>query len=631
MSSSCDANQNPWCVLHPHCTTDSNFEYIDKKVYTDTELNQLLAHCLDPATTAASFGDNVYLLVNKCVRQRFVISLDTAWAVVRRMNELKGEFTTIVETGWMTSVLLDLYEQNQHVLASPDVHACITYLIHVLSVDNTDDMAEQVLTNATSALVTLVSGLFCYGLTDDLESLDLPVQFDRPSNAKNLEELFDAPEFCRGLVQLLLQGACWFDKWLTRNSLFHWDLAIISLVVRNRVLRVDALCEAFEPKVLERLFDASADYSSLIIASKTRPLPWKRTVLECVSIVLTGSPTYLLGIALVDQSSGIRRFGIFIHALLKYYGTVKSVREACLATNGSPPALARAAAMLMSLSGRDHDQLSRMIRRLRHHPGVGVEEDVKEEKRPELSEHERDTIMKELIEQEEEEKRTSMASSKTSVKKKKAKKKNVKKSDGVTPQAHTAASPVSDTDDDDDACIYNRLGLNRTKTDDVPSTTVDPAPTTPVPFGQSAKKRDKNRRKIATKPVLEPIREPVREPVRETLVVVEPVREPPVVLEPVREPVREPIVVLEPIVEAVWDYSKDREWTGVSLSSSSSFDRTPGGSRFCTARWCESGTFHPFPERRVRGLMDVLRWTPLVYAHSVRRSFEKQSGVVHSF
>lgn len=623
-----DDGPSPWCVLDSHtmnvkqctcgeCDVSMLVDHIVNKTYSDEELNALVTYGTDLSTEPYVFADCVYLFVNKCIRQRIMIPLDISNAITARLAETLHEFTTLTTSYWITKVLLDLYEQNQHVLDSPNVHKCVAYLLNMYS-HSEDHEDATVVMNAISALVTLVSGMFCYGVPDhELEGLDLPVEVDRPDDAQNLECVFTDPSFCSGLVRILVYGTTMFDKWFGRNSLFHWDLAILALVAKNRVLKIPALCDAFVPKVIETLFELSADYSSLIIIAKTRPLPWKRLVLECISIVLTGSNSYLLGIALVDQTSGTRRFGVFLNALLKHYGTIEKIREACMQSNCSPPPVARAVGMLMSLSGRDHGHISRMMRRLRQQVGTSgaIAADPNPPPPPEPTPHpqapkeaitrlkvsdlERDAVFQQLIQEEEESRRRlSAASSVASSKKKKKVKKNKTQ---MNPTVHEKSDSEPDEVEDDDACIYQRLGLERVAEKEKEVVV--------LPFGPSAKKRTHRKRKpiqplqtvlktaapttVRTKPT-EP--EPIEPTKPEPTEPIEP-NEPECVSGPSLE---DPEVVLEPDI-----FSYAHEWAGPF----------------------ESGHLSFFPDRDVLHFLDVLRWTPLVYAYSTLRSFEKQVGV----
>ncbi len=650
---------SPWCVLDSHtmnikqcacgeCDVSVLVDHIANRVYSDEELNALVTYAIDPSTGPFMFADSVYLFVNKCIRQRIKIPVDTSNAITARIADTLADFSTLTTSYWITKVLLDLYEQDQHVLDSPNVHKCITYLLNVYLHAELRDEDATVVMNAISALVTLVSGMFCYGVPDhELEGLDLPVEVERPDDARNLECVFDDPAFCSGLVRILVYGTTMFDKWFGRESLFHWDLAILALVIKNRVLKVPALCNAFIPKVIETLFELSADYSSLIIIAKTRPLPWKRLVLECISIVLTGSNSYLLGIALVDQTSGTRRFGVFLNALLKHYGTVEKIREACIQSNCSPPPVARAVGMLMSLSGRDHGHISRMMRRLRQQVGTSgaIAADPnpppsapepaapapKEETLSKVSDLERDIIFQQLIQEEEESRRRSSAASSvaSSSKKKKGKKnKPQKKPTVVVESVDSEPEPAADEDVDDDACIYQRLGLERAAVQSKKEEEV-------LPFGPPAKKRTHRKRKpikplptVLETPPSPPEPETTSEPVPVVLPEPEATPEPVPVVLPEPEATSEPVPVVLPEPEATSEPSlNDPEWVEKTVHTEPQI--------FAYAHeWTgpfQSGSCPVFPDRQIAQFLDVLRWTPLVYAYSARRSFEKQVGVRHIF
>ncbi len=638
-----DGNQStPWCTLESYtkfckcgtCTPEHTRE-IAALEFTPKQIHDLYLIATNPETQPGDRADAIYLFVNKCVTQRRPISRDEAHTITSYMAQTMAFFVTPGDIYWMIKVLLDMYEHDQHILDFPVVHVLVTFALHVVTTyKDTGDL--DVLINTMSAVVTLTSGLFCYGFNDeDLQTLDLPIEIERPADAKSLECIFEMSTFCQGIVHLLLYATTMFDKWYERESLFHWDLAIIATVVKARLLRYSDLCAMFDKTVIEKLFDVSADYTSLVVLAKTRPLPWKRPVLECCSLVLTGSPSYLLGIALIDQTSGARRFGLFLHAILKHYHTIEALREAC--TNSpvvSPEPVTRAVAMLMSLSGRDHSHISRMMRRLRQHveplaqtrTEPTVVDHIIAPQQKEMTDEERNKFFEDIIREESESRKKSSTSSSTSSKKKKKKKKKGSQRKTVKAQVDCAAedeSSSSATDDDEQ------------KDDEIlPPDPVVMLHPEPLPFGSTSLKRKspRHKRRRPIKPLLQPIpeslnheREPVQEPEREPQS--EPEREPEREPEPEpeqereREPEREPQPEPEQEPEREPQSEPEREpelfkyvfqW---SKPIRVNFEHKPYG----------------FEPRTISHPMDVLRWTPLVYAYSVRRSFEQSVGVESSF
>jgi len=620
-------------------------------------------------------ADAIYLFVNKCITQRRPIRRQESDVIVQSMVVMLPRFKTIEDTYWMVRVLLDLYEVDQHVLDLKATHVVVDWLMHVMT-DPTDMCClknPNVLMNCMSALITLVSCMFCYGFHDlELEKLGLPIAIERPTDAKDLSYIFQSAQFCRGIIRILLYATTTFDKWFARDSLFHWDLAILATVVKNNVLRFPVLCENFDRIVIEKLFDNSSDYTSIVVLSKASPLAWKRPILECVSIVLTGSSSYILGIALVDQTSGARRFSLFMHALLKHYETIAHIRKACMENpNASPQPVARAVTMLMALSGRDRSHIARMIRRLNHH----VETSLPREN-PHPSEHAPphktdEDFIAELVKEEEEERRRSSVksntSSSTTKKKKKAKAARNDKSLPAAASTSTIQSDHSPSDEDDDDCIYVHYQIKK------PSAQVStPHPPVvegedpkPIPFGTPVKKRPHRKRKPIhpLSAPLEPVREenePTPEPISETQppceIACEPVREeneptPEPVREenePTPEPVREeneptPEPVREenePTPEPVREENEptpepvreENEPTPEPVPVTQPSFETEHTPFFKLAHvWATPFPSHvmstfihtPLPDRTFIHPLDVLRWTPLVYAHSVRASFEK--------
>ncbi len=332
-------------------------------------------------------------------------------------------------------------------------------------------------------------------------------------------------------------------------------------------------------------------------------------------------------------------------------------------SNCSPPPVARAVAMLMSLSGRDHGHISRMMRRLRQQVGaVGAiaadpnppaqlpsePEPAPKESPSGVSDLERDIVFQQLIQEEEETRRRQSAASSvtsSSAKKKKKGKRNhpqQKKPSACEKQSDSEpAEPNEEEDLDDDACIYQRLGLER-------ATSAGAPPQQPLPFGPPAKKRTHKKRKPIRPltPVLEPTpAEPERaepepteptpagperaepEPTKSTPAEPEPTEPEPTKSTPAEpEPTEPERAEPEPkgVVRLDGPSVEDPAW--VDVPEPRVFSRVHEW-----ARPIESGRMPLYADRSVTHFMDVLRWTPLVYVHSARRSFEKQAGVQHVF
>lgn len=651
----------PWCTLESYtkfcmcgaCTLEELRE-IAATEFTPRQIKYLYDVILDPKTCAENRADAIYVFVNKCVTQRRPIRPEETVCIVQSIVPMLPRFKSIKDSYWIVKVLLDLYEHDQHMLDLKATHTLVDWLMHVTT-DPTDEVSvndPSMLMNHISAVITLVSGMFCYGFDDcELGVIGLPIEIERPTDAQNLSCIFGSAQFCRGIVRLLLYATTTFDKWFERESLFHWDLAIIATIVKNRVLKFPALCDHFDRIVIEKLFDNSSDYTSLVVLSKTSPLPWKRPILECISIALTGSSSYLLGIALVDQTSGTRRFGLFIHTLLKQYGSIENVRKACMENPVvSPQPVARAVTMLMALSGRDRSHIARMMRRLNQASDLAAPtaEPSPPPRHPESKKLDEE-FLAELVREEEEERRRSSLKSQTSASAGKKKKKNKKASNkkatatpaDAPPPAATAGGDTDD-DSDDDNCIYEHYRVKKPT-----NSTTDVAP---LPFGDTVKKRPHRKRKpIRPLSVLEPVREesPAHEAVPEPSAPTNEAASEPA--PPTNEPAPEPAPPTNehspepapPTNEAVPEPAPPtNEVASEPAPPANEAVPSPNDTVFEFAHiWTRPfpsyvmSAVKPncFPARIIVQNIDVLRWTPLVYAYAARASLEKSAGVVNPF
>ncbi len=322
----------PWCsnVFFPGETKEE-----ETKTFTDENFHEILdfvksASCKDSLKVASL----IYVFVNKAITQNRKITPDECRLIIDAIWKVLPQFPNMIASFWVTRVILDLYDEDPSIMAYGSTLECIVTIMNqmngeVLSrifsnPDNRDEFTSLV--NSVEMLLTLIGTLICYGIDDpDIWTTQWPVQLFRPAEHVSLDYLFDSDQFCTGIVNVLIFCTSVFERSHAPTDMFHWDLALLSLVIKNRVITCPGLQMKFHPRIVYQLWKCCSSFEMNPDAS----LPWKEHVFEMVSVLCTGKFAGLVGIAGFAHDRD-QRFHLILRRILRTYGDLESVREVCM-------------------------------------------------------------------------------------------------------------------------------------------------------------------------------------------------------------------------------------------------------------------------------------------------------------
>lgn len=282
----------------------------------------------------ARVSELIYRFVYQSVTQERRITPEECRLIIRTMLNVFDHFPNIVSSFWIPRVFMDLYDEDHSIMTMPETQECIIRLMNQMNGDvlpklfssHPDNRAElTALIHAVEMLLSLVGTMICYGIDDpDIWSTQWPVELFRPADFQSLDFLFESDQFCTGIVNVLIFCTSVFERSHPETDLFHWDLALLSLVIKNRVLACPGLQIKFHPRIINQLWKCCSSFERYPDSS----LPWKEHVFELVSVLCTGKFAGLVGIA-GFASDRDQRFHLILKRILRAYCDLESVRAVC--------------------------------------------------------------------------------------------------------------------------------------------------------------------------------------------------------------------------------------------------------------------------------------------------------------
>lgn len=348
-------NLEPWCSLGP----GNNPFFSVRKSSSDVSIptfseEDFQAHLTVFRNTgrvdgleSAELACALYYFMNRCVVQGRMVDSCEVDSILQSLKFILHQYTSMDTSYFITRILLDLYEQDVHIVRRAVFQEILTILLDQTHLyDVPIEKCCRPVVGAIGLLVTLVSAVMMYGFEDaEVAAFPWPNDMTRSNSTCSLDFLLDNPVFCDGLVHLILFGAAVFEKSFDETDIFHWDLALIATITKNQVLRHDVLENCFTSKVLNQLYRASCTYMYETVAAGFTAIDaitggggdeflklggriqWKRIVVAMISILLTGNATELQSVCVLPDSA--TRFPDILRTLVTRFGTLKVARLAC--------------------------------------------------------------------------------------------------------------------------------------------------------------------------------------------------------------------------------------------------------------------------------------------------------------
>jgi hypothetical protein len=345
----------PWCSLgHGNNPFKKPFSSVVIPTFSEEDFQAHLTvfrntertDGLEPTELACA----LYYFMNRSVIQGRVVKPDEVGVVLTSLQGSLVHHPTLDKSLFVTRILLDLYEQDVHIVRRTAFQELLTSLLdqaHLREVPI--ERCCRPVVGGIGLLVTLVSAVLMYGLDDaEVAAFPWPIDVARSDATCSLEFLLDRQVFCDGLVHLILFAAAVFEKSFDETDIFHWDLALIVMITKNQVLKHETLEHCFTTKVINQLYRSSCSYmyesvaagftaveaitggglgGEDAIAKLGGRIQWKRHVIALIGLLLTGSPAELQGVCILPDSAA--RFPDILKTLMSKFGTLQGARTAC--------------------------------------------------------------------------------------------------------------------------------------------------------------------------------------------------------------------------------------------------------------------------------------------------------------